>query len=170
MKDKLSYEQLKKTAERRPDLVAGGKVDMKKLQYEADAINEHEFAKFQAWAVTMPIRRSAIDIRVYETVYYLRAPEPEKAAWFAARIFLTWEKDSEFERWPDIDDNSPDGQVRGMCERMSDSDYLKAWDEANSHPDNKVLSQGNQLNPMVFTWYPPTLPWEKAPEIQIEDI
>jgi hypothetical protein len=171
--DDLDPKKLAKTAVRRPDLLSGGgTLDMKKLQYEADAMSEHEMAKYQGWAVTIPIRRSKLDIRVYETVYYLRAKNPHLASYFAAALFQRWEKKDqglEFSRFPEIDDNSQDGQIRGKCERMSDDAFKAAWKEANRNPDNTIYYHGNILNPICFTWYPPEKPWDVAPELIPED-
>jgi hypothetical protein len=155
--DNLDPNKLANVAKRRPDLVVGGKVDTQQLQREADAMSEHEMAKFQGWAITMPIRRNELDPKLYETTYYLRAPNPHAAAQFAARIFMKWEKE-EFEKYPDIDSNDPGGDIEGTCERLTDAQYKQAWNEANRE-GNKVFYHGNEFNPIVFTFYPPELPW-----------
>ena len=108
--------------------------DRRKLQKKADEITQEEGEKFTPWMVTMPIERDSLKLAIYETVYYVRAPDPFMAGMFASKLFAAWEGE-EFMPFPSVNDSE------GLAEKLTERQYKSCWAEAqkkdNQYHDKK---------------------------------
>lgn len=110
-----------------------------------------EDARFQAWEVTLYIRKDAIDPRLYATCYYVRAPmkRPELAVAFAYRLWQKWEREAKgFEDW----NRYPDAEEKADAEEIREEDYAQAWKDAQRYEHQFV---GPPTNPSGFAFFPP---------------
>jgi len=110
-------------------------------------IEEHTLAEatmFQPWEVTLSVRKDAIDPRLHDTCYYVRAKNPSEAATLANRYWMKWERAEKGikpqELYPDT--------VQALAKVMDEAEWTYVWNDVKAHTHKKA---GMEKAPSVFT-------------------
>jgi len=110
-------------------------------------VEEHTLAEasaFQPWEVTLSVQKDAIDPRLHDTCYYVRAKNPSEAATLANKYWMLWERAEKGikpqEVYPDT--------IKALAKVLDELEWKYIWNEVKAGRYNKV---GMQESPSVFT-------------------
>lgn len=133
------------------DIVAGVRRGDHIRHKEENTTKDKDWVK-TPWKVTLGIVKDKIDPRAHEAVYYVRAPNPGQAAYFADRLWHKWEKVHWGIPWKAA---YPDTIGEQICEKIPEEEWFSLWRHAqNMRGVGEFEKVGPTSSPDAFAFWP----------------